>query len=158
MRGSCLQLIALNVVTHIVESNPGFSRITTVYPVQERNSLSTITIGHIDECHYVSTTPLQSNASISMYNKSTPDIPSLINKHFLMSICAICFSIIKSRTYWDSSILQVFHEHACLFYEKCDLHGVSKMPSIVTSYGVDIEIKFSHQYSDSQTDHLPSGL
>ena len=30
----------------------------------------TITIGHIDECHYVSTTPLQSNASISMYNKS----------------------------------------------------------------------------------------
>ena len=31
---------ALNVVTHIVESNPGFSPITTVYPVQERNSLS----------------------------------------------------------------------------------------------------------------------
>ena len=48
---------ALNVVIHIVESNPGFSPITTVYPVQERNSLSTITIGHIDECHYVSTTP-----------------------------------------------------------------------------------------------------
>ena len=39
---------ALNVVIHIVESNPGFSPITTVYPVQERNSLSTITIGHID--------------------------------------------------------------------------------------------------------------
>ena len=77
---------ALNVVIHIVESNPVFSRITTVYPVQERNSLSTITIGHIDECHYVSTTSLQSNASISMYNKSTPDIPTLINKHFLMSI------------------------------------------------------------------------
>ena len=38
---------ALNVVIHIVESNPGFSPITTVYPVQERNSLSTITIGHI---------------------------------------------------------------------------------------------------------------
>ena len=44
---------ALNVVIHIVESNPGFSPTTTVYPVQERNSLSTITIGHIDECHYV---------------------------------------------------------------------------------------------------------
>ena len=39
---------ALNVVIHIVESNPGFSPTTTVYPVQERNSLSTITIGHID--------------------------------------------------------------------------------------------------------------
>ena len=77
---------ALNVVIHIVESNPGFSSITTVYPVQERNSLSTITIGHIDECHYVSTTPLKSNASISMYNKSTTDIQSSINKHFIMSI------------------------------------------------------------------------
>ena len=74
---------ALNVVIHIVESNPGFSPITTVYPVQERNSLSTITIGHIDECHYVSTTPLQSNASISMYNKSTTDIQSSINKQIL---------------------------------------------------------------------------
>ena len=149
---------ALNVVIHIVESNPGFSPITTVYPVQERNSLSTITIGHIDEWYYVSTTPLQLNASISMYNKSTPHIPSLINKHFRMSIYAICFSIIKSCTYWDSSTLQALHEHACLFYEKCDLHSVSKMPSIVTIYGVDFEIKFSHQYSDSQTDHLPLGL
>ena len=54
----------LNVCIQIAESNPGFSPITTVNPVQERNSLSTITIGHIDECHYVSTTPLQSNASI----------------------------------------------------------------------------------------------
>ena len=57
---------ALNVFTQIVESNPGFSPITTVNPFQERNSLSTTTIGYIDECHYVSTTPLQSNAPISM--------------------------------------------------------------------------------------------
>ena len=142
---------ALNVVIHIVESNPGFSPITTVYPVQERNSLSTITIGHIDECHYVSTTPLQSNASISMYNKSTTDIQSSINKHFIMSIYAICFSIIKSCTYWDSSTLQALHEHACLFYEKCDVHSVSKMPSIVTIYGADIEIKFSQVIQSSLT-------
>ena len=59
---------ALNVSIQIVKSNPGFSPITTVNLVQERNSLSTITIGHIDECHYASTTPLQSNSSISMYN------------------------------------------------------------------------------------------
>ena len=81
---------ALNVSVQIVESNPGFSPITTVNPVQDRKfSLSTITIGHIDECHYASTTPLQSNALISMYNQSTIDIQSLINKHFIMSIYAV---------------------------------------------------------------------
>ena len=59
---------ALNVTVQIVESNQGFAPLTIVYPVQERNTSSTITIGHIDECHYVSTTALQSNASISMCN------------------------------------------------------------------------------------------
>ena len=45
---------ALNVTIQIVESNQGqFASLTTVYPVQERNTSSTITIGHIDECHYV---------------------------------------------------------------------------------------------------------
>ena len=88
---------ALNVSIQIVESNPGFSPITTVNPVQERNSLSTITIGHIDECHYVSNTPLQSNPPISMYNKSTIDIHSSINKHFIMSIYAICFSLLSNH-------------------------------------------------------------
>ena len=37
-----------------------------------------------------------------------------------MSIYAVCFSVIKSCTYWDSSTLQALHEHACLFYEKCN--------------------------------------
>ena len=57
---------ALNVTIQIVESNQGqVALLTTVYPVQERNTSFTITIGHIDECHsYVSTTALQSNASI----------------------------------------------------------------------------------------------
>ena len=40
---------ALKVTIQIVESNQGFAPVTTVYPVQERNTLSTITIGHIDE-------------------------------------------------------------------------------------------------------------
>ena len=40
--------------------------------------------------------------------------------------------------------------HACmLFYEKCDMHIVSKMPSIITIYGVDIEIKFSQVIQSS---------
>ena len=37
---------ALNVTMQIVESNQGFAPLTTVYPVQERNTSSTITIGH----------------------------------------------------------------------------------------------------------------
>ena len=35
---------ALNASIQIVESNPGYSPITTVNPVQESNSLSTITV------------------------------------------------------------------------------------------------------------------
>ena len=59
---------ALKVTIQIVESHQDFAPLTTVYPVQERNTSSTITIGHIDEFHYistkyhyVSTTALQSN-------------------------------------------------------------------------------------------------
>ena len=39
---------ALKVTIQIVESIQGFAPLTTVYPVQERNTSSTITIGHID--------------------------------------------------------------------------------------------------------------
>ena len=50
----------LKVTIQIVESNKGFAPLITVNPVKERNTWSTIiTIGHIDECHYVSTTALQ---------------------------------------------------------------------------------------------------
>ena len=76
----------LEVTIQIVESNQGFAPLTTVYPVQERNTWSTITIGHIDECHYVSTTALQSNVSISMCNELTNDTQSSRNKHFIISI------------------------------------------------------------------------
>ena len=41
---------ALKVATQMVESNQGFAPLNTVYPVQERNALCTISIGHIDEC------------------------------------------------------------------------------------------------------------
>ena len=123
---------ALNVTIQIVESNQGFASLSTVYPVQEGNTSSTITIGHIDECPYVSTSALQSNASISMCNQVTNDTQSSRNKHFIMSIYAVCFSVIKSCTYWDSSTLQALHEHACLFiliYEKCNVDCVGKIPS-----------------------------
>ena len=122
------------VTIQIVESNQGFAPLTTVYPVQERNTSSTIiiTIGHIDECHYVSTTALQSNASISMCNELTDATQSSRNKHFIMSIYAVCFSVIKSCTYWDSSTLQALHEHACLLYEKCNVDRVGKLPGNIT--------------------------
>ena len=77
---------ALKVTIQMLESNQGFEPLSTVYPVQERNTLSTITIGHIDECHYVSTTAFQSNASISMCNELMNDTQSSRNKHFIMSI------------------------------------------------------------------------
>ena len=77
---------ALNVTIQIVESNQGFAPLTTVYPVQERNTSSIITIGHIDECHYVSTTALQSNASISICNELTNDTQSSRNKHFIIPV------------------------------------------------------------------------
>ena len=106
---------ALNVTVQIVESNQGFAPLTTVYPVQERNTSCAITIGHIDECHYVSTIALQTNSSISMCNELMNGAQSSRNKNFIMSIYAVCFSVIKSCTYWDSSTLQALHEHACLF-------------------------------------------
>ena len=124
---------ALKVNIQIVESNQGFQApLTTVYTVQERNTSSTITIGHIDECHCVSTTALRSNASISMCNELTNVTQSSRNKHFIMSMYAVCFSVIKSCTYWDSSTLQASHEYACLFYEKCNVDRVGKMPSNIT--------------------------
>ena len=128
---------ALNVTIQIVESNQGFAPLTTVYPVQERNTSSKITI-FIDECHSVSTTALQSNASISMCNELTNDTQSSINKHFILSIYAVCFSV---STYWDSSTLHALHEHACLFYEKCNVDRVGKMPSNITIYDAEIKIK-----------------
>ena len=43
---------------------------------------------------------------------------------------AVCFSVIKSCTNWDSSTLKALHERACLFliYEKCNVDRVVKMP------------------------------
>ena len=144
---------ALKVTIQIVESNQGFALLTTVYPVQERNTSSTITIGHIDECHYVheSTTALQLNASISVCNQLTNDAQSSRNKHFIMSIYAVCFPVIKSCTYWDSSTLQALHEHACLYYEKCNVDSVGKIPSNITVYDAEIKIKYSRLNQGSLT-------
>ena len=92
---------ALNVTIQMVESNQGFAPLTTVYPVQERNTLSAITIGHIDECHYVSTTALQSNAPISMCNELMNDTQSSRNTHFIISTYRV-------RTLFQTQISRTF--------------------------------------------------
>ena len=75
-----------------------------------------------------------------MCNELTNDTQSSRNKHFIMSIYAVCFSVIKSCTYWDSSTLQALHEHACLFYEKCNVDRVGKMSSNITVHDTEIKI------------------
>ena len=86
-------------------------------------------------------------ASISVCNELTNDTQSSRNKHFIMSIYAVCFSVIKSCTYWDSSTLQALHEHACLFYEKCNVDRVGN----ITVYDAEIKIKYSHLNQGSST-------
>ena len=96
---------ALNVTIQIVESYQGFAPLTTVYPVQERNTSSTITIGHIDECHYVSTTVSQSNASISTRSELTNDTQSSINKHYYVHICSLflCHQIMHLLGFFNTT-------------------------------------------------------
>ena len=86
-----------------------------------------------------------------MCSELTNDTQSSRNKHFIMSIYAVCFSVIKSCTYLDSSTPQALHEHACLFYEKCNVDRVDKMPSNITVYDAEIKIKYSHLNQDSLT-------
>ena len=47
--------------------------------------------------------------------------------------------------------LQTLHEHACLFYEKCNVDRVGKMPSNFTVYDAEIKIKYSHLNQGSLT-------
>ena len=68
-----------------------------------------------------------------------------------MSIYAVCFSVIKLCTYWDSSTLQALHDHACLFYEKSNVDRVGKMLSNITIYDAEIKIKYSHLNQGSLT-------
>ena len=86
-----------------------------------------------------------------MCSELTNDTQSSRNKHFIMSIFAVCFPVIKSCTYLDSSTLQALHEHACLFYEKCNVDRVDKMPSNITVYDAEIKIKYSHLNQGSLT-------
>ena len=69
--------------------------------------------------------PVLENAIIKF--KDFPGFPGL----YETCTYTVCFSVMKSCTYWDFSTLQALHEHACLFliYEKCNVDRVGKMPS-----------------------------
>ena len=59
----------LNLSIHIIESNPAFSPVTIVEPINARDVSLRIYIGHVDEIHYVSTSEMQERYGSSETNK-----------------------------------------------------------------------------------------
>ena len=70
---------ALNLTTHIIESNPGFASVTNISPVSSETD-TTINIGHLDETHYVSTVPFNEEMA---YNAVCSNQPAqLVTGHY----------------------------------------------------------------------------
>ena len=59
----------LNLSIHIIESNPAFSPVTIVEPMNTTDVTLRIYIGHVDEIHYVSTSEMQRRYGTSATNK-----------------------------------------------------------------------------------------
>ena len=55
--GTIIQVVAnaLNLTINIIESNPNFSPVTVINPINTERDSRNIYIGHIGELHYVST-------------------------------------------------------------------------------------------------------
>ena len=51
----------------------------------------------------------------------------------------------------NHALTWILHEHACLFYEKCNVDRVDKMLSNLTVYDAEIKIKHSHLNQGSLT-------
>ena len=72
-----------NLRINITESAPNFSESTTVssiYTGSETRQRS-IYIGHLDELHYVSTTPITQSISTQLINRTTSDKPKEISRN-----------------------------------------------------------------------------
>ena len=44
---------ALNLTIHIIESNSGFASVTNISAVSSETDITAVTIGHLDEVHYI---------------------------------------------------------------------------------------------------------
>ena len=44
---------ALNLIIHIIESNSGFASVTNISAVSSETDITAVTIGHLDEVHYI---------------------------------------------------------------------------------------------------------
>ena len=70
-----IQAVAHNLPIHIIESPQNFAESTVVSPVyteQGQNSRH-IYIGHVDEMHYVSTSPIIRNQTVSAQSANKQD-------------------------------------------------------------------------------------
>ena len=53
---------ALNLTTYIIECNTGFALVTNISAVSSETDTTVLTIGYLDEVHYVSTDPFNKQA------------------------------------------------------------------------------------------------
>ena len=59
----------------------------------------------------------------------------MIREQISILLCPYMQFVSLSSNHALAGILQALHEHACLFYEKCNVDSVGKMPSNITVYG-----------------------
>ena len=78
-----IQVVAkcFNLLIHIRESNPAFSPVTVVEPINVSPDSLRIYIGHVDEIHYVSTSEIPRRYSISRTNKDKKNLGTLNLEH-----------------------------------------------------------------------------
>jgi hypothetical protein len=64
---------ANNLRIHITESAQNFTETTVVTSIYAQGNVRDIYIGHLDELHYVSTTPIEQSASQQIGNQTATD-------------------------------------------------------------------------------------
>ena len=73
-------------------------------------------------------------------------------KQLIIFIYAICFSVIKSCTYWNCSTLQALYEHASMFFDIFVVDNVSlNMPSMINIYDASVEVQYIQKTCGSFT-------
>jgi len=132
---------ALNITINITESNEGFAPITVITPIHARNDNSTISIGHLDECHYVSTIQFINTHNNLRHNELPINSTSVpINRQSVLLIYSICFSLIKSCPRWDSQTMKAISEHANVFY---DNQSLTTVPKVINIYDAAISVQYT---------------